>query len=521
MTKFAIECAIQQVKLVLQRSSCILLFGGLAACGGGGDSLAVSENREAGTVQAPATPVSPVKDTALLPASPVISANNASTNVEWARNASGFAATYSTAGLIDRSNPFFISLGSNGRTCESCHQQAEGWGITPAGVRARFRASSGLDPIFRLNDGADSPLADVSTPSARKVAYSNLLARGLIRVGIGIPQNAEFELKQTDDPFAYASAKELSLFRRPLPTTNLGFLSTVMWDGRETFKDPVSNDCIAGTGNCFASMHFDLSNQANSATVGHAQAIQTLTPQQREAIVHFETGLFTTQVFDFRAGRLNAQGAAGGPLNAANQAFYFGINDTLVGDYRTLAPFTSRVFNLFDAWASLRVTQGKDDETEARAAISRGQTLFNTKPINITGVKGINDDLNIASLQGTCTTCHNSPNAGNHSTPMPLDIGLTDVSRRTPNLPLYTLRNVATGEEIQTTDPGRALITGKWKDVGRFKGPILRALASRAPYFHNGSANSLNEVMDFYNQRFGIGFTQAEISDLVAFLRVL
>jgi cytochrome c peroxidase len=526
MAKFFVERLDHQSRFVLKRIACGLLCAGLAACGGGGDPLPVSSNLKSGemepspTPKSP-TPKSPIQDAASAPASSLASAKSAAANLAWARNASGFAATYSTAGFIDTSNPFFTSLGSNGRACVSCHQQAEGWGITPAGVRARFRASSGLDPIFRLNDGADSPLADVSTLAARKAAYSNLLTRGLIRVGIGIPANAEFELKQVDDPFAYASSNELSLFRRPLPTTNLGFLSTVMWDGRETFKDPTSSDCIAGTSNCFATLHFDLSDQANGATLGHAQATQPLSLQQREAIVQFETALFTAQILDDRAGRLNAQGAAGGPLNAATQQFYFGINDTLVGDYRTQVPFTSTVFTLFDAWSASTARRGDDDEAQARAAIARGQRLFNTKPINITRVKGINDDLNIAALQGTCTTCHNSPNAGNHSTPMPLDIGLTDVSRRTPNLPLYTLRNISTGEEIQTTDPGRALITGKWKDVGRFKGPVLRALASRAPYFHNGSADNLNDVVDFYNQRFAIGLTRAEIADLVAFLKVL
>jgi cytochrome c peroxidase len=82
-------------------------------------------------------------------------------------------------------------------------------------------------------------------------------------------------------------------------------------------------------------------------------------------------------------------------------------------------------------------------------------------------------------------------------------------------------RDQAPFETIQTTDPGRALITGKWKDIGRFKGPILRTLATRAPYFHNGSAKNVGEAVDFYNQRFGIGLTEDEKDDLVAFLLTL
>jgi cytochrome c peroxidase len=124
------------------------------------------------------------------------------------------------------------------------------------------------------------------------------------------------------------------------------------------------------------------------------------------------------------------------------------------------------------------------------------------------------------SFTGSCTVCHDTPNAGNHSVKAPLDIGLT-ASAQAPYLLVYTLRNMSTQETVQTTDPGRAMITGKWADIGKFKGPILRALAARAPYFHNGSAETLEDVVDFYNQRFNIGLTAREKTDLVAFLRAL
>jgi cytochrome c peroxidase len=88
-------------------------------------------------------------------------------------------------------------------------------------------------------------------------------------------------------------------------------------------------------------------------------------------------------------------------------------------------------------------------------------------------------------------------------------------------MPLYTLRNLSTGEIRKTSDPGRALLTGKWKDIGKFKGPVLRGLAARAPYFHNGMAADLREVVDFYETRFAIGLTPREKADLVAFLEAL
>ena len=437
----------------------------------------------------------------------------------------GLVATYSTAGSIDLKNPFFQSLGTNGRACVTCHQPNDGWTVTPAHLRERFNDTQGADPIFRTNDGSNSPDADVSTDESRRAAYSMLLGKGLIRVGLGIPANAEFELVAVDDPYGHANAADLSLFRRPLPSTNVKFLSTAMWDGRETLKDPASQNCILGTVNCFASMHFDLADQANSATTGHAQG-NPLTDAQREAIVAFETGLFTAQVFDMQAGPLMVGGAQGGPITLSQQDVYFGINDVVSNDYRTGALFSPNVFKLYDAWKipPHDSHDGGDygDRTEARLAVVRGEALFNSKTIRITDVKGLNDDLSVPVIQGTCTTCHDTPSAGNHSIPAPLDIGLTDATRRTPDLPLYTLRHTqAPFETVQTTDPGRALVTGKWKDIGRFKGPTLRALASRPPYFHNGFAENLDAVVDFYNQRFGIGFTEDERADLVAFLLTL
>ena len=110
---------------------------------------------------------------------------------------------------------------------------------------------------------------------------------------------------------------------------------------------------------------------------------------------------------------------------------------------------------------------------------------------------------------------------GNHSLAIALDIGLTDGSRRTRDMPLYTLRNRTSGEQITSTDPGLALSTGKWKDIGRFKGPVLRGLGARAPYFHNGFAQDLDAVLNFYTQRFGVTFTRRERADLIAFLRTL
>ena len=49
----------------------------------------------------------------------------------------------------------------------------------------------------------------------------------------------------------------------------------------------------------------------------------------------------------------------------------------------------------------------------------------------------------------------------------------------------------------------------------------LRGLSARAPYFSNGSASSLREIVDFYDRRFNIDFTEGEREDLVNFLSAL
>jgi hypothetical protein len=63
--------------------------------------------------------------------------------------------------------------------------------------------------------------------------------------------------------------------------------------------------------------------------------------------------------------------------------------------------------------------------------------------------------------------------------------------------------------------------TGLCSDVARTKGLILRGLAARAPYFQNGAASNLSELLDFYNQRFQMNLTEEEKEQLIAFLNSL
>jgi cytochrome c peroxidase len=422
----------------------------------------------------------------------------------------GRFANLNLGGPTDTSkNAFFQDLGTNGRRCVTCHQASDAWSVTPSHIQGRFNLTHGTDPIFRPNDGSGCPTQDVSTEDARRQAYSLLLTKGLIRVEMAVPANAEFTVLNNDNPYGCTSTSAISEYRRPLHSTNLSFLSTVMFDGRETFKDSSGN---------FQPINFDLAHQAVDATTGHAQG-QPPTADQVQQIVDFETKIFTAQIHDHEAGDLNDDGAKGGPFHLSSQQFFIGINDPL-GLNPTGAPFTSNIFNIYDKWSQIERSD-HDEHTAARRAVAHGQHLFNTLNIPITGVAGLNDVLKVDTINGFCGTCHDSPNVGDHSVPAPLNIGLADASRRTPDLPLVTVICNSTGIVTQVSDIGRAMVTGKCADIGKFKGPILRGLAGRAPYFHNGSAATLMDAVNFYDTRFNLHLSNQEKDDLVAFLKTL
>ena len=168
---------------------------------------------------------------------------------------------------------------------------------------------------------------------------------------------------------------------------------------------------------------------------------------------------------------------------------------------------------MYNAWTN--------SPNPAQASVARGAQLFNIHTFNITGVAGINDVLNIPVLTASCVACHDTPNVGNQSTELYFNTGIVAATRRTPDLPLYTFTNSLAGATVQVTDPGRALVTGLWADIGKFKPPVLRGLAGRAPYFHDGSATDLTGVVEFYNNRFNINYTPQQITDLVNFLKTL
>ena len=456
------------------------------------------------------------------------------------RDAQGALQSVSTNGFnVGATDGFFANLGTNGRTCGSCHLQVNAWTFTPA----HAQSLSSDDPLFAPVDGADCPPTSTSQgPDSSQ--SSEVLNYGLIRIMLPIAPGANFQLVSATNPKNCAIPPassgiggQLFLFRRPPPSTNLVFDTTVMWDGRENLQAITTQQ----NGQSVGPLQFDLNDQDNTANLRHAQGSSIVGTQAQTDMLNFEFNTFNAQIFltqGSNSQQLNVDGGHGGVWYLSQQvapAFFVGINDPLKPG------FTNANFNLYADWEP--TSSEYQSLNQIQQKIGRGEALFNNTTFVIHDVPGLNgaasnplynpaDPLAGQDITGGCAVCHNNPNVGNHSTALAINIGVTmaqpvnnDGSPNNVldigNLPVYTLKNSVTGATAQVTDPGKAVNSGKWTDIGKTKGPNLRGLAGRAPYFHNGSAPDLTTVVNFYNQRFAIGLTQAQISDLVAFLNAL
>ena len=418
--------------------------------------------------------------------------------------------------VVTATHPFFQALGTNGRSCATCHQPPSGMSISLRNVHARFNLTGGKDPLFAPIDGANCPNA-VQAGKPR-VGRSVILNRAAIRMPIpwpprnpdGTAKPVEFDLAITPDqdptgcntdPVYGLASGYVSVFRRPPSVAQINFKTqrpsgtgpilagSLMWDGRET----------------------SLEQQAINATRGHAQALKDPTAAQIRQIVAFQAGIFSAQHRDRLAGGLLRGGASGGPVALSRQV---------------PAPAVAEPFTLYRNWAA---------SSEARASIARGENLFNNHIFFVSAVDGFSDRPDVLTDEATCASCHGVSGSGSDSRANgQMNLGISGTGNlfggrpASLDLPRFTLTcraDVQPGSAgfgpIVTNDPGLALITGKCADIGKFTVPHLRALAAREPYFHGGSSESLEDVVLFYDKRFEMGLGSEDIADLVNFMAAL
>ena len=392
-------------------------------------------------------------------------------------NADGQAGIWNKSGAVRTDgHPFFEPQGTNGRACVSCHQPANAMGVAASAIREQWNLTGGKDPVFAAIDGSNCP--DLPQYDAR--SHSLLLEKGLFRIGLAWPPpdvTPDFRIEVVRDPTGCNTGKvygisgeqhSISVYRRPRMTANLEYLVAgahgvaLMADGREP----------------------SLRSQAATAIRVHEQAAKAPAPAVLDLIVAFESQVYAAQVSDVRGGLLTDKDGPSllGPERLAN------------GKAGTLAAAFS-----FDAWRE-PAARLPELQRDFRASVARGAGLFQ-KPF---------------SKAYSCASCHG--NGGERW----MKIGTTETTEAEApaDLPLFRVR-CDSGAVIYTPDPGRALITGRCADAGAIVVQQLRGLASRAPYFANGGARTLRDVVDFYDRRYEIHYTEQEKADLVNFLKVL
>ncbi len=402
-----------------------------------------------------------------------------------------------TSGAVETNgHPFFTPLGSNGRACITCHQPTSAMSLSLDLIRLRWADTHGKDPLFAAIDGSNCP----NLPQEKEESHSLLLERGLFRIALpwppvtasGQPVKPDFRIEVVRDPTGCnQNPASISVYRRPRVTANLTYIAgpggvTLMADGREP----------------------SLQSQAITAALTHEQASVPLSPAQLKQIEDFERQLFMAQDSDNLGGLL---GEPGGPplLGAENLAS--GIAG--VG----AVPATGNLPASFDPWRNLAAPNLAIRQRTFRESVLRGVDLFAAREFRLPDGRW-----------GTCATCH-EPGVSRS-----FDIGTTNLpgallTKREPStLPLFRIKCEASapphpqlGRIFLTQDPGRALITGKCADVGSMLMQQFRGLTARAPYFANGSAGDLMELVDFYDRRFRIRLSEEEKQDLVNFLRIL
>jgi len=380
-----------------------------------------------------------------------------------------------------KGHPFFTALGSNGRACVTCHQPSNAMSLSLDLVRDRWAATRGKDPLFAAVDGSNCP----DLPQDKQESHSLLLERGLFRIAIPWPPvtKPDFRIEVVRDATGCnKNPASISVYRRPRVAANLQYIS--MPDGGNLLADGRERT---------------LQSQAASAAVIHLQASAAPNRAQLQQIEDFELQLFVAQQWDILGGLLGEPGGPPllGPDNLASGVAGFG---NLAG--------------AFDPWRrSLSAPNIAIRQREFRESALRGVDLFASREFRLADGK-----------QGTCASCHQS--GINHA----IDIGTTNLptAKESPELPLFRITCDALaaphpqlGRTFLTQDPGRALVTGKCADAGAIVSQQFRGLTARAPYFANGSARDLTELVNFFDRRFKIGLTEKEKQDLVNFLSIL
>lgn len=343
-------------------------------------------------------------------------------------------------------------LNGNGRSCADCHMPIDRFQLSPASAEARFQLLQWLrkwdpdadDPLFRPIDADDFRINGESAHD-----YGNLRQNGLVRVTFTLPPNVWLIDPETNQP----SSEMFADVWRAVPTVN---------DVKLTGSDGMNpwprgpND----TGGYQLDARFaTLQEQANGALVNHAEIAGTPSQRLLDDLAAFQLTRFT-----------NAR------VRALAEA---------VDEGTSPLPDPDPPLNALEQ-------QGKEVFVRACAHCHGGPGQSTTA-------------APIARFHDIATQC-----------PRPVDTVVPARFAFAP-CPPRLARNARTyeialpnGTRVRRTssDPGRALLTGvvggppPLDDWNKLDVPGLRGIRRTAPYFHNNSAATLEEVVDHYIEFF-------------------
>lgn len=441
-----------------------------------------------------------------------------------------------TGGPLDtRGHPFFQPLGVNGRACVTCHQPADSMSLSAHTARQRWDLTQGKDPLFAAIDGSNCP----TLPQAERASHSLLLTRGLFRIQRPWPTREwngrqivpDFTIDVVRDPNGCNSgpkygpkAGNISVYRRPRPLANMKYLLAVgfPFDPKQGLSLPLDPDTGKPmSGNLMADNRAgNLRLQMDDASTTHLEFATRLSEAQITRITDFEKRVFAAQQISNVGGAVDTLGAEGGPAK---------LRDSEPGQ---LGSIGQPVWSEFAAWENIpkaAAAKLSPQQLAFRRSVARGAKVFRDKTFLITDSAGINSPIGFGNpVRNSCVFCHNMTQMGNDVAPGQVDLGTTTLpfADAMPDLPLFRITCLRAphphyGRVFYTMDPGFALTTGRCADVGKITLQSMRGLAARAPYFSNGLAKDLRGVVDYYERRYSIGYTEQEKQDLVNLMSVL
>ena len=434
-----------------------------------------------------------------------------------------------------RDHAFFKPIGPNGRACVTCHQPADGMSLAVTSAQHQWDTVGARDPLFAAYDGSNCP----RLPQDKRESHSLLLDHGLIRIARPWPPRdhqgkaitPDFTIEVVRDPsrcnldpvWGLKSKKaQVSVFRRPRPVANFKYIEAMgfAYDPKQGMPlplDPETGKPVSG--NLMADGRvLSLTGQMREAAGTHLEFLKRMDEGDVRQILDFESRLYVAQQADRVGGPLDAAGAEGGPRKLA---------DSPAG---RLGSQGIPIWSEYAPWEKPGAVDKADAaRTAFRQSVARGAKMFRDRTFLITDSAGINSPVGFGNpVRNGCAFCHNMSQMGMDVAPGQVDLGTTNqpFADPAPHLPLFRIRCTGTphphyGKTILTSDPGYALTTGRCADVGKITLQTLRGLTARAPYFSNGSAKDLRGIIDYYDRRYNIRYTEQEKQDMVNLMSAL